>query len=205
MDTIQKLTELFKQFPGIGPRQAKRFVYFLLAQKKDYSDELSKLVKDLKQEIACCEMCFRFFPKDKSDAKLCSVCRDEKRDKTLLMVVSRDVDFENVEKTRSFNGYYFVLGGVVPILEKNPEEMIREKEILDIVSKRSKNGLKEIILALDYNPEGENTRDHISRLLGHLGMKLGFKLSSLGRGLSTGSELEYSDSDTIKDALQSRK
>jgi len=205
MDTIQKLTELFKQFPGIGPRQAKRFVYFLLAQKKDYSDELSKLVKDLKQEIACCEMCFRFFPKDKSDAKLCSVCRDEKRDKTLLMVVSRDVDFENVEKTRSFNGYYFVLGGVVPILEKNPEEMIREKEILDIVSKRSKNGLKEIILALDYNPEGENTRDHISRLLGPLGMKLGFKLSSLGRGLSTGSELEYSDSDTIKDALQSRK
>ncbi len=222
MDSIQKLTELFKQFPGIGPRQAKRFVYFLLGQKNGYSAELSRLISELKNEIACCEMCFRFFPKDKADASgrlpdlqqgglerrgslTCPICRDQKRDKTKLMIVSRDVDFENIEKTHSFNGYYFVLGGLLPILEKEPQEKIRQKELMDILTKRVKSGLKEIILALDYNPEGENTRDHLTGLLGPFGIKLGFTLSSLGRGLSTGSELEYSDPDTIKNALNNRK
>lgn len=205
MDSIQKLTELFKMFPGIGPRQAKRFVYFLLGQKNGYSNELAQLINELKKEIACCEMCFRFYPKDKSENALCSICRDEKRDKKSLMIVARDVDFENIERTKSFNGYYFILGGLLPILEKSPEEKIREKELIDIVNKRSKVGLKEIILALDYNPEGENTRDHITRILGPLSIKLGFTISSLGRGLSTGSELEYSDPDTIKNALNNRK
>lgn len=205
MDKIQQLTEMFKIFPGIGPRQAKRFVYFLLGQKNGYTTELSKLIVELKQEIVCCEMCYRFFAKEKTENKLCPICRNDKRDKKTLMIVSRDVDFENVEKTRSFDGYYFIIGGLLPILEKEPEQKIRQKELLAVVSKRSKGGLKEIILALDYNPEGENTRDHLTRLLGPLGIKLGFSLSSLGRGLSTGSELEYSDPDTIKNALSNRR
>jgi len=205
MDTLQKLTEMFKSFPGIGPRQAKRFVYFLLTQKNEYTKEMSGLISELKENIACCEMCFRFFPKDKSDSKLCSICRDTKRDLKSLMIVSRDVDFENIEKTKSFTGYYFILGGNVPILEQNPSEKIREKELFTVLSKRLKDGLKEIILALDYNPEGEHTKDHIEHLLGGLSIKYGFKISVLGRGLSTGSELEYSDPDTIKNALNNRK
>ena len=226
MDSIQKLTELFRQFPGIGPRQAKRFVYFLLGQKNDYSTELAKLVSELKRDIVQCDFCFRFFPRDKSESLTCPICRDTSRNGSQLMIVSRDVDFENIEKTKSFTGYYFVLGGTVPILETEPQDRIRQKELVDVVTKRSKGGLKaktslspnndvrstqsetglrEIILALDYNPEGENTRDHLTRLLGPLGIKFGFNLSSLGRGLSTGSELEYSDPDTIKNALESRK
>src|ERR1700722_13402495 len=104
MDSIQKLTELFRQFPGIGPRQAKRFVYFLLAQPNGYATDISKLIAELKLEIAQCDMCMRFFPKDKSNSTTCSICRDAKRDGNTLMIVSRDVDFENIEKTRSFNG-----------------------------------------------------------------------------------------------------
>jgi recombination protein RecR len=205
MDTIQKLTELFRQFPGIGPRQAKRFVYFLLTQQNGYTGDLSKLISELKSEIACCESCFRFFPQDKSNSTECSICRDPHRDKKQLMIVSRDVDLENIEKTKSFTGLYFVLGGMVPILETHPEEKIRQRELMALVEKRSKQGLKEIIVALDYNPEGENTRDHITHLLGAFSMKLGFSISSLGRGLSTGSELEYSDPETIKNALSNRK
>jgi recombination protein RecR len=205
MDSIQRLTELFRQFPGIGPRQAKRFVYFLLSQPNGYASDLSKLVSELKLEITQCDMCMRFFPKDKNNSTTCSICRDIKRDASALMIVSRDVDFENIEKTKSFNGYYFILGGNIQILEMHPEEKIRQKELLQVVEKRSKQNLKEIILALDNNPEGENTREYIEKLLGGTSIKLGFKISSLGRGLSTGSELEYSDPDTIKNALQSRK
>ncbi len=206
MDSIQKLTELFKQFPGIGPRQAKRFVYFLLAQKNGYAGELSNLIVELKKEIYCCESCFRFFPKDKGESKICPICRSDSRDKNILMIISRDVDFENIERTKSFNGYYFILGGVVPILEENPAHKIRQKELLDTIAAKTKGGvLKEIILALDANPDGENTREYVTRLLGPLSIQYGFKISTLGRGLSTGAELEYSDPDTLRSALQSRK
>lgn len=120
------------------------------------------------------------------------------------MIVSNDVDFENIEKTRFFNGYYFMLGGSVPILEKNPEKRIRQKELLEVVEKRSKDGLKEIIIALNYNPEGENTLTYLSEILKPLADKNNLKISTLGRGLSTGTELEYSDTETIKNALKNR-
>jgi len=117
------------------------------------------------------------------------------------MLVSHDVDFENIEKTKSYTGYYFILGGHIPILEKTPEKRIRQKELLDMVEKRIKNGLSEIIIALNYNPEGENTLTYLRELLSPFSIKI----STLGRGLSTGTELEYSDSDTIKNALKNRQ
>ncbi|MEI6843041.1 MAG: toprim domain-containing protein [bacterium] len=205
MNNTEKLIELFKEFPGIGPRQAKRFVYFLLTRNNGYSTELAKLISEVKSHVAICDSCFRFFTKNGSKSDTCSVCRDENRDKTFLMIVSHDIDFENIEKTKFFNGYYFILGGTVPILEKNPENKIRQKELLEIVQKKIDGGLKEIIIALNYNPEGENTLTYIHNLLRPIGLTHTIKISTLGRGLSTGTELEYSDSDTIKNALKNRQ
>ena len=122
------------------------------------------------------------------------------------MIVSHDVDFENIEKTGSYNGYYFILGGTVPILEKNPEKRIRQKDLLEKVSSRvlDTQKLEEIIIALNYNPEGENTLAYLSQILRPFCEQHSVKISTLGRGLSTGTELEYSDSDTIKNALKNR-
>ncbi len=200
MDNTQKLIELFKEFPGIGPRQAKRFVYFLLNRNPGYASDLSKLISEVRNTVHACDTCFRFFPNGTN--KTCPICRDDSRDKT-LMLVSQDVDFENIEKTKFYSGYYFILGGSVPILEKNPENRIRQKELLDIVGHKSANGLTEIIIATNYNPEGENTLNYLRELLPHNFPTL--KISTLGRGLSTGTELEYSDSDTIKNALKNRQ
>src|SRR5437868_3514577 len=101
MDLTEKLIELFREFPGIGPRQAKRFVYFLLNRNLAYANELAKLIAEVRKTVHTCDMCFRFFPASPSDRpnSTCSICLDISRDKTLLMIVSHDVDFENVERT----------------------------------------------------------------------------------------------------------
>ncbi len=203
MDNTQKLIELFKEFPGIGPRQAKRFVYFLLNKNSGYAGDLAKLISEVRSTVHSCDTCFRFFANSKTSS--CPTCSDITRDKTSLMIVSHDVDFENIEKTHFYNGYYFILGGTVPILEKNPEKRIRQKDLLDVLNEKTKSGLREIIVALSYNPEGENTLTYLSEILKPLAKKNNIKISTLGRGLSTGTELEYSDSDTIKNALKNRQ
>ncbi|MDP2641685.1 MAG: toprim domain-containing protein [bacterium] len=198
MNSIDKLSEIFARFPGIGPRQAKRFVYFLLSKNGDYTSELVRAVQGLKKEIVQCSECLRFFPSTGSGRALCSICSDESRDNSILMVVPRDIDFEAVERSGSYKGYYFILGGVVPILEKEPEKRIRVKELEKKIKKSAE--LKEIVLAMNANLDGENTAEFIKQL--YQGEPLVF--STLGRGLSTGAELEYADPETLKNAFLHR-
>ena len=204
MDTIDKLTEIFKSFPGIGPRQAKRFVYFLLTRNKSYVKEFTTLVEELQKEIQMCQECFRYFTKGKQTGLICDICAGKNRDSDSLMIVARDIDLENIEKSHFFNGKYFVLGGTVPILDKNPESKIRLRELLKTAEDKTKSGLKEIILGFSINPESEYTADYVIQELAPLVTKYNLKISHLGRGLSTGTELEYSDADTIKNALKNR-
>ncbi len=201
MNSIDKLTELFSKFPGIGPRQAKRFVYFLLSRNGNYSTELVRAIENLKSEISQCGECQRFFYSPEHKQDLCEICSDETRDASMLMIVPRDVDLEAVEKSGSYNGHYFVLGGVVPILDKEPEKKIRISK-LETRIKEAK-GLKEIILAMNANNDGENTTEFIKEKIQEWqGSTL--PISILGRGLSTGAELEYADPETLKNAFLHR-
>ena len=212
MNSIERLTKLFAEFPGIGPKQAKRFVYFLITRSGGYIEELKKEIKELRDEIEMCADCKRYFVLPTQSGKngneiikTCNICSDTSRDQSVLMVVGRDIDFENIEKSHSFNGKYFILGGLVPILDKNPEMRIRLTELYNLIEKIGKTGgLKEIILALDANSEGEYTGELIKSHLLPLVSKYNIKISEFGRGLSTGTELEYSDAETIKSALQNR-
>jgi len=203
MNSIDKLAEMFANFPGIGPRQAKRFVYFLLSKNNGYAGELIRAIENLKREIIQCGECRRFFVKNGSNSNTCSICSDDTRDHGMLMVVPRDADFEVVEKSGSYNGYYFILGGTVPILEKEPEKMIRSKELGVRIKKGLENGLKEIILAMNANLDGENTAEYLKNELSPT-LGTGVLITVLGRGLSTGSELEYADPETLKNAFLHR-
>ena len=208
MDAIDKLTELFRKFPGIGPRQARRFVYYLLTQSSGNIEELTLLIKQLKQSIAVCSSCYRYFPFNDRTSHLCSICAHPERDHSLLMIVSRDIDLQAMEKSRAYDGLYFILGGTVPILDESPQYRIRQHELVETVTARSENvdmPLKEIILATSLNPEGEHTALYVTALLKEITEKKSIKVSNLGRGLSTGTEIEYSDADTIKSALENRK
>lgn len=204
MDVIEKLAQIFKEFPGIGERQAKRFVYFLISKNPAYAENLSSLIVELKKETAQCPECFRFFVSGKNKDRLCDVCADANADPSILMIVEKDSDLESVKKSGTYHGKYFVLGGLVPIVEKNMKSRVRIQELKKKISAGGKT-LKEIILAFSMNPQGDHTDSYIREEIRELSEKSGIKVSSLGRGLSTGTELEYSDNDTLKNALKNRQ
>jgi recombination protein RecR len=209
MDSLRRLEEIFSHFPGIGPRQARRFVHYLQSRPATSVNELVELINKVKTSTTECLRCHRFFiANDKKSAKICSICDDPGRDQNTLMVVARDSDFENVEKSGVYKGLYFVLGGTVPILDKEPEKRIRLKTLLERIG--GKGGkvnetsaqFKEVILSLNTTPDGEHTADIVKDAINKTSPQL--KVSILGRGLSTGAELEYADSETIKNALTNR-
>lgn len=206
MDSLHHLEELFAKFPGIGPRQAKRFVYYLLNKSPSYIKEFTQLIEDVKKSTDECVECHRIFISNStksSHAKTCSICADLSREKSSLMIVARDSDFETIEKSGAYKGLYFILGGTVPILDKEPDKRIRLKQLLENVSNKNPN-LQEIILSLNTTPDGEHTANIVKQALQKIINNKIPRISILGRGLSTGAELEYVDSETIKNALQNR-
>src|SRR3989338_1520011 len=109
MDIIDKLAEIFKEFPGIGERQAKRFVYFLMSRTPSYTENLSGLISDLKKEVTQCGECFRFFISKHGKGKKCDICANVNVDSSILMIVEKDSDLESVKKSRVYHGKYFIL------------------------------------------------------------------------------------------------
>ncbi len=210
MDTLEKLAEMFKEFPGIGERQAKRFVYFLMWKNQDYAENLSRMILELKKEISQCKECFKLFVLNQrknppEDGQVCEICSDPSVDASTVMIVEKDSDLESVRKSRTYHGKYFVLGGLVPIVEKNTNSRIRIRELSEKIKRDAKNSLKEIILAFSLSPQGDHTDFYIRSQIKDLADSFSIKISSLGRGLSTGTELEYSDNDTLKNALKNRQ
>jgi recombination protein RecR len=195
MSPIDRLSALFEKFPGIGPRQARRFVQYLLVASPAIRSEIAEQVRQLGSATAQCKRCYRWYTKE-GRASECSVCADVGRDKTLLFLVEKDADIDNVERS-GYKGLYFVLGGTIPLAAEDPERHIRIPEL----NKRiAEGGTTEVILGLSATSEGDHTREILQEKL----RENGIKLTSLGRGLSTGSELEYADPDTISAALSSR-
>lgn len=198
MDKIDELASAFSRLPGIGPRQAKRFVYHLLATPVAERTKFAELITALGAHVHQCPDCQRFY--NGSSRVVCGYCEDRRRDDALLMLVEKDQDLLAIERAGTYKGRYFVLGGVLTLTGKGA---IREKELVQALEKRIRNGLKEVVLALSATSEGEHTADHIRIMLAPYRDLI--KTSVLGRGLATGSELEYSDSETLRAALAGRK
>lgn len=198
MDAIDRLVQLFEKFPGIGPRQAQRFVQYLLRVSPATRRELSDLIEQLSRSVHQCPACMRFHSEK---SKECSLCRAE-RDDSLLAVVASDVDLIALEKSGTYKGRYFVLGGTISL---GSEKMngLRVKQLISSFSARIKNGLKEIILAFPANPEGDATAVYVRDACRDF-VNPDIRITTLGRGLSTGSELEYADQETLKAALEGR-
>lgn len=193
--SIQKLISLFSKFPTVGPRTAARFAFYLLKVSKEEKEELIGAISNLESSIKICKLCFNPF-EGKED--LCDICRDPRRDRSLLCVVEKESDLKTIEETKKYKGLYFILGGTVSGLKKEDFEKIRKDELME----RAENAeIKEVIISTNPTTEGEATALYLERLLAPLNKKI----TRLGRGLPIGGELEYADEQTISSALENRK
>lgn len=204
VSNLDKLIRAFEQFPGIGGRQARRFAFHILTLPESDSRELAELIANLPGSVIECTSCRRFFTRAGGTATDCGICTDSERDRSKLLVVAQDNDITAIERSGVYDGLYFVLGGTLPLLDKKEHNKLRGNGLRHIVETRLSEQLSEIILAFAINPDGENTSRFVEKLLEDTLQGTGTKISYLGRGLSTGSELEYADPDTIKNALTNR-
>jgi len=193
---IKKLIDLFSKFPTVGPRTAGRFVFYLLKLPKEEIDNLISAISDLKKEVKICELCFNPF---QGKGEICQICQNPGRSKALLCIVEKETDLTTIEKTKKYNGLYFILGGTISTLKK---ENIKKLRIIELEKRiRQYPGVQEIIIALNPTTEGEATALYLERLL----KPFGKKITRLGRGLPLGAELEYADEETLASALDNRK
>lgn len=199
MRPIQELTDILTHLPGLGPRQARRVVQYLLSKDQNFRNTLSNLIGTMSTKTAQCTLCLRY--DDANDGGLCVTCADESRDHTTLVVVEHDVDIDALEASLTYKGLYFVLGGLMPLArQKKAGKEIREAQLMNRIQKA--DGLKEVIFALSTTPEGDYTA---RELMSKIHTKIpNIETTLLGRGLSVGAELEYADPETLRSALKNR-
>jgi len=194
---IQDLINQLSKLPDIGPRAATRLVFYLINQDQKTLDELSASIKNLKVKIHLCSQCFNIAPKDN---QLCSICQDTKRNQEIICLVENLLNIPPLEKTKQYHGLYHVLGGLISPPNGLGPEKLRIKELIERI-KKSQPPIKEVIFALSPTTEGDTTTLYIERLL----KPLKIKKSRLARGLSIGSDLEYIDENTLRNALLGRR
>lgn len=191
---LNELIEALGALPGVGPRSAERYAYFLLRNDSSAAERLSKSLSVLHGQIGLCQKTFALVEKDK---KLSDLYTDPRRDKKLVAVVAEPFDIMALEKTNQFMGTYHVLGGLVSPIDDIGPEQLRVKEL---VKRIDDDKVKEIILATNASVEGESTALYIQQQIG----KRKVKVTRLARGLPIGVDLEYADQITLTRALEGR-
>ncbi|MDO8496299.1 MAG: recombination mediator RecR [bacterium] len=189
--------KLLQRLPGVGPRQAARFILALLEKDESELRELGQAIVNLKKDIRFCRECFNV-----SENGSCHVCSDPKRDNSKILVVEKVTDLDSIEKTGLYKGLYHVLGGSINPLDGVTPETLRFKELDRRIDQLADGKELELIVATNPNTAGETTALYIKDLFGN---KNGVVLTRLGRGLASGSNLEYADETTLRNALEYRK
>jgi recombination protein RecR len=185
---IEELSKL----PGIGKKTAQRLAIFLLKSNEQQVESLIIAIKDLKLKLRFCTRCFNL-----SEEELCNICKSEKRDTSVICVVEEASDVIAIEKTHEFRGLYHVLGGVLSPLSGITPESLHIKELL---KRFEEEDIKEIILALNPDTEGETTSLYLAKLM----KPLNINVTRIARGLPIGGDLEFADDATIGRAILNR-
>ncbi|MBW3082053.1 recombination mediator RecR [Bifidobacterium phasiani] len=190
---IQRLIDAFSRLPGIGPKGAQRIAFHLLSAPESEAQELADAVMEVKSKVRFCEICGNV-----CETSPCPVCVDPRRDRGVICVVEEPKDVMSIERTREFRGLYHVLGGAInPMANVGPEDL----SIAGLLERLKGDEVKEVILALNPNIEGEATTTYLSRLLSPLAIRV----TRLASGLPVGSDLEYADEITLGRALAGRR
>lgn len=190
---VQELIDELGRLPGVGPKSAQRIAFYLLQTEDDLPQRLAKVLIEVKERVRFCDICGNV-----SEQERCNICRDERRNQTLICVVEESKDVQAIERTREFRGLYHVLGGAISPIEGIGPDQLRIKELM---TRLSNPGIQEVILATDPNLEGEATATYLTRMLAPLGITV----TRLASGLPVGGDLEYADEVTLGRAFSGRR
>jgi recombination protein RecR len=189
---IQNLIETFSKLPGVGPKTAERYIFYLLKQDAEELQKFAQSIAELKEKITICQNCLAV-----ADENPCYICSDKKRDKTIICVVSNTRDMLAIEAIKQYNGIYHILGGSLDSISGIGPDKLNIKQLLE---KIKKSNVKEIILGLNPNFSGEATAIYLTKII----KPLKIKVSRLAKGLPMGSDLEYADEITLSNSLKFR-
>lgn len=193
MNPIDLLIQLLARLPGLGPRSARRVALFLIKKRESLLLPLSKALENVAENIQECSVCGNL-----DTLTPCAVCRDEKRDPTILCVLEEVADLWALERTASFKGRYHVLGGRLSALDGiGPEDL----NISSLVERVERNSISEIILATNLTVDGETTAHYVAERLEPTEVKI----TRLAHGVPVGGELDYLDDGTLTAALRARR
>ena len=190
---LQDLIDALGRLPGIGPKSAQRIAFYVLSRPKDEAKLLAQALVDAREKIRFCSQCGNI-----SQEELCTICRNPKRDQSVICVVEEAKDVGAIERTRSYRGLYHVLGGAIDPINGIGPEQLRLRELL---KRLSGDTVQEIIIATNPNIEGEATATYLTRTISPLGLKV----TRLASGLPVGGDLEYADEVTLGRALEGRR
>lgn len=190
---LTNLIEQFERMPGIGHKSAQKLAFYVLGMSDEEAKRFANNILLAKEKIHRCRVCC-----DLTDSDVCSICDDDKRDRSVICVVESSKDVMAIERTREYDGLYHVLHGAIsPMNGIGPEELT----IKELISRLSDDGIKEIIMATNPTVEGEATAMYISRII----KPMGIKVSRLAYGVPVGADLEYADEITLTRALEGRQ
>ncbi|GAA0319067.1 recombination mediator RecR [Kineococcus aurantiacus] len=190
---VQDLIDELGRLPGVGPKSAQRIAFHLLAADAADVRRLADVLTEVKSRVRFCRVCGNV-----AQEELCRVCRDPRRDPSVICVVEESKDVVAIEKTREFRGRYHVLGGAISPMEGVGPDDLRMRELL---ARLSDGEVTETIIATDPNLEGEATATYLARLL----KPMGLKVTRLASGLPVGGDLEYADEVTLGRAFAGRR
>jgi recombination protein RecR len=190
---VQDLIDELGRLPGVGPKSAQRIAFHLLAADEADVRRLADVLSEVKSKVRFCEVCGNV-----AQEQLCRVCRDPRRDLTVICVVEESKDVVAIERTREFRGRYHVLGGAISPMEGIGPDDLRVRELL---ARLSSGEVTETIIATDPNLEGEATATYLARLL----RPMGLRVTRLASGLPVGGDLEYADEVTLGRAFAGRR
>ncbi|MCK9282339.1 MAG: recombination mediator RecR [Melioribacteraceae bacterium] len=191
-EPIQILIDELNKLPSIGKKTAQRLALYMLKSDREYIDRLTSAMIDVKEKIHFCANCFNL-----ATEEICTICANPKRDKSIICVVEEASDIIAIEKTNEYSGLYHVLGGVLnPLDGVGPETL----KIAELIGRIKDGGIKEIVLALNPDAEGDSTSLFLAKLIAPYEIKL----TRIARGLPIGSNLEYADEATIGRAFLGR-
>ena len=191
---VSRLIEEFQRLPGVGPKTASRMAYHLLRVPEEQAASLGQALLDLRAQTRFCSVCFNITD---TATDPCAICRDERRDGSLLCVVEAPLDVQAIERVQGFPGRFHVLHGAIsPVEGVGPEDL----KIRELIERVRSGGVQEVILATNPSMEGEATAMYIHRLL----QGLPVRVTRLARGLPVGGDLEYADETTLAKAIEGR-